>query len=128
MILTALIAGVLTALGFVFLAMKFGNGPIRLMLGYAWATDLTITAACLWLFALSGTISGMLTGIMTGLTASLILSLARNILGYRKVIRNGSRFHTIDTPGRWTAFVQKATRDFAQGTGPREDTAKRHAA
>lgn len=83
MITTAIFAGTLTAIGFLFLAMKFGNGFVKTALGYAWLTDITVTFGCIALFAMSGTISGLMTGIVTGVIASLGLSIARKMVGYR---------------------------------------------
>lgn len=109
MILTALIAGTLTAIGFVLLAMKFGKPAVLTLLGYAWLTDILITLGCITLFASSGTVSGLLAGIMTGLVASMILSLARKTLGYRKLSIVRRKWY------RWTITPHDYEGDWAKG-------------
>lgn len=100
MIATSLFAGILTTVGFLFLALKFGPEFVRTLLGYHWATDIVMSVVCLWLFALSGTISGMMTGVMTALFISVLLSVARNVFGYRTWTRKtGWTEHS----GKWAS-------------------------
>lgn len=57
--------------------------PIRLMLGYAAAVDVSITI--LLFVAMSGTLGGELIATLTGLLLALFLTAGRYCIGYSKV-------------------------------------------
>lgn len=61
-------AGLLSALGLLFLIFKFG---IRRVISYDIPIDITVTAFLVWAFA--GTYSGMLAAMIGGLVVSIIL-------------------------------------------------------
>jgi len=114
MIGTATFAGLITALGLIFLAMKFGRGVILTLLGYAWVTDIVVTLGCIALFASSGTISGLMTGIVTGVVASIALSAARKTMGYRTLRVHHPRWYIWslrweEHAGEWAAKFRKFT-------------------
>lgn len=71
MLTTALIAGALTALGFMLIAAKLNGSLLKLMLGYGWATDIAITVLCITLGASSGTATGLFMAMMAGIVISL---------------------------------------------------------
>jgi hypothetical protein len=108
MITTTLTAGILTAIGLAFIAMKFGNNFVRKLLGYSWAVDVLATLSFMWLFAISGTISGMMTGIIAGLMVSIMLWVAKQIMGVRKLQKdeNGNLRWT-NTKGAWESKVRE---------------------
>ena len=87
MISTALIFGLLTAVGFILIATKFDRRVFLLLLGYSWATDTIITLFCIALGASSGTASGLFMAVIAGLALSLYLSIARKVLGHATLER-----------------------------------------
>lgn len=107
MISTAITAGMLTALGFAIIAMKFGNNFVRRLLHYGWAVDVALTLGFMWLFAISGTISGMMTGIVAGIIISLMLWVAKKIYGSQKLVMDNGKIYWEDQEGEWKNSFRK---------------------
>lgn len=99
-------AGILTILGFGFLAAKFGWPFVQKLIGMDWLIDIIGTLGFMWLFAITGTFSGMMTGIAAGVMLSAILFFARKLLPHKKLIRG----RWIDVPGEWTGDIQNHVR------------------
>lgn len=111
MIATALIAGLLTALGFILIVAKLNTNVIKLMLGYGWATDIVISVLCILLGASTGTASGLFMAIVAGLALSVTLTLASRFMGHARIQRDGLKFHIINHPGAWTAAWQRRMKE-----------------
>ena len=68
-------AGIIAALGFIFLLLKFG---IQRVAKFDIALDVAITFFFIWMFA--GTFAGMMAGLTAGLIISIFLYVARRIV------------------------------------------------
>jgi len=73
-------AGLLTALGIIFLLYKVG---FKKILGYDIYVDIVATLGLMYLFA--GTYSGMMAAIVGGLFISVVLIIAKQAIGYEKL-------------------------------------------
>jgi|TARA_B110000908_G_C9964975_1_gene318553 hypothetical protein len=73
-------AGLLTAMGIVFLLYKVGFNKI---LGYDVIVDIVATLGLMYIFA--GTYSGMMAAIIGGLFISVILIIAKKFVSYEKL-------------------------------------------
>ena len=73
-------AGLLTALGIVFLLYKVG---FKRVLGYDVIVDIVATIGLMYVF--SGTYSGMMAAIIGGLFISVILIIAKKFVDYEKL-------------------------------------------
>ena len=73
-------AGLLTAMGIVFLLYKVGCNKI---LGYDVIVDIVATLGLMYIFA--GTYSGMMAAIIGGLFISVILIIAKKFVSYEKL-------------------------------------------
>jgi len=73
-------AGLLTALGIVFLLYKVGFNKI---LGYDVIVDIVATIGLMYIF--SGTYSGMMAAIIGGLFISVVLIIAKQFINYEKL-------------------------------------------
>ena len=73
-------AGLLTALGIVFLLYKVG---FKWVLAYDVIVDIVATIGLMYIFA--GTYSGMMAAIIGGLFISVILIIAKKFVGYEKL-------------------------------------------
>lgn len=79
------IAGLLSALGLLFLIFKFG---IRRVISYDIPIDVTVTAFLMWAFA--GTYSGMMAAMVGGLIVSVVLYTLKRTMT-REVLKLESR-------------------------------------
>jgi len=75
-----LTAGIIAALGMIFLLLKFN---IRKILNHDILIDVLITFFFIFIFA--GTFSGMIAGLFAGLIISVFLFIAKRTLGYQKL-------------------------------------------
>ena len=73
-------AGLLTAMGIIFLLYKVG---FKRVLGYDVLIDIVATIGLMYIFA--GTYSGMMAGIVGGLFVSVVLLVAKKFMGYEKL-------------------------------------------
>lgn len=108
MITTTMTAGILTAIGLAFIAMKFGNNFVRQLLGYSWAVDAFVTLSFVWLFAISGTITGMMTGIIAGIVVSIMLYIAKQLIGTRTLQRDQlGNLTWVDNAPQWKSKMDE---------------------
>ena len=73
-------AGLLTALGIIFLLYKVG---FKRVLGYDVIVDIVATIGLMYIFA--GTYSGMMAAIIGGLFISVVLIIAKQFVSYKKL-------------------------------------------
>lgn len=73
-------AGLLTALGIIFLLYKVG---FKKVLGYDILVDIVATLGLMYIFA--GTYSGMMAAIVGGLFISVVLIIAKQFVSYEKL-------------------------------------------
>jgi hypothetical protein len=73
-------AGLLTALGIIFLLYKVG---FKRVLGYDVIVDIVATIGLMYIFA--GTYSGMMAAIIGGLFISVVLIIAKRFVNYEKL-------------------------------------------
>jgi hypothetical protein len=73
-------AGLLTALGIIFLLYKVG---FKHVLAYDVIVDMVATAGLMYMFA--GTYSGMMAAIIGGLFISIVLIMAKYFVNYQKL-------------------------------------------
>ena len=73
-------AGLIAALGFIFLLLKFG---IRKVARFDIALDIVITFFLMWIFA--GTFAGMMAGLTAGLIVSVFLFAIRRTIQTEKL-------------------------------------------
>jgi|TARA_B110000208_G_C11486213_1_gene327748 hypothetical protein len=73
-------AGLLTALGIIFLLYKVG---FKNILGFDILIDIVATIGLMYLFA--GTYSGMMAAIIGGLFISVVLIIAKQFINYKKL-------------------------------------------
>lgn len=95
-----IIAGLLSAFGFVLMMAKFSKRVLRIILGYDWAFDAFITIT--FMIFMSGTYSGAMMSIISGICISIVLWITKNVIGYEKLIRKEKDFVWHRFPGTWT--------------------------
>lgn len=95
-----IIAGFLSALGFVLVTAKFSKRILRIMLGYDYIVDTFITIG--FMIFMSGTYSGMMMSIISGICISIVLWITKHIMGYEKLVREDGDFVWTRFPGTWT--------------------------
>jgi len=98
MITTAFTIGLLTAVGFILLALKMNRTYLKLFLGYSLITDIGLSLLCVVMGASSGTVTGLFTSMVAGILMSLALTAARASIGYAKIHRTKYWFEVVDYP------------------------------
>lgn len=89
---------------------KFGKGFFRKLLGYDAWVDIVVTLALpIWLGL---TYSGVVLGIIAGLSMSIILFVAKNVLGYSRLERDGWKFHWVNHEAIWMTDLIGASESF----------------
>jgi hypothetical protein len=78
--ITYLLTGMLTALGFWIILMKLN---IKKVLNFEVGIDVLFTVGMV--AYLAGTFSGVMTGVVAGITLSLLLALSKKIFGVEKI-------------------------------------------
>jgi hypothetical protein len=94
-ITTAFIIGLLTAIGFILIALKLNRTMLKLFLGYSLITDIGLSVLCVVMGASSGTVTGLFTSMVAGILMSLSLSAARASIGYAKIHRTKYWFKVV---------------------------------
>jgi hypothetical protein len=107
----------MTVTALLFLALKFGKGFIRKLIGHQVIVDVVVTMLFMWMFAITGTISGMMTGIAAGLIVSIVLFVAGKLFTHSRLERIGSKLVWVDHEGEWV----KAFKDMQNNRGPAYD-------
>ena len=93
MIVTALVASVLTSCMYITLVGRFSKRSLYLMNGYSAFVDLLFTLFVIGISATTATTTALLISAFTGVILSVSLILLRRYLGYTKIERvNGSWF------------------------------------
>lgn len=105
------LAAFCTVLAILFLALKFGKGFMKRLIGMDWLVDIAVTIFFVWLFAITGTISGMMTGIFAGLMISIMLLAARAIFPHQRLVRKGSKLEWEDRDGILVEKAKQAMKD-----------------
>jgi len=77
-------AGIITAIGIIFVVMKLNSITLRRLLAYDFIIDVVVTAGLIVL--LKGTNSGLQTAMLSGAILSIILFVTKAIIGYEKMI------------------------------------------
>lgn len=96
-----IIAGILSAIGFVLIMSKFSKKVLHRILGYDWMFDLFITLT--FMAFMAGTFSGAMTGIISGICMSIVLWITKHIIGYEKLVKADDDNLTWKFfPGTWT--------------------------
>ncbi len=109
-------SGILTAVGFVFIAAKFSPTLLQRMLGYDWVVDAAMTVGIMYVFGATGTISGMMAGVVTGLSISVILWLAKNTGTYQKLSKESGHWEWKSYHGKYTLpYIAEALHRWLSG-------------
>ncbi len=107
-------SGILTAVGFVFIAAKFSKTFLLKCLGKDWLLDLCFTLGLMIWFGSTGTISGIVISAITGLCFSLVLYVAKNTMGYIDKDQYYPPKWTPEFLGEKSISVFKGTGDFVK--------------
>jgi len=83
MIITVLIMGILSAIGFILILVKFGSTWVRRMLGYDVYFDIIITLG--FMYFMGNTYSGALVAILSGIFISIVLFITKLFTGYERL-------------------------------------------
>lgn len=100
--LALITAGLLSALGFMLIALKINRKLLLRILGYDWIIDIGVTGLFMWFMA--GTFSGSLVAIINGICISLVLWLGKNIMGYEVIDFSSRPYKWKAYPSTWTFY------------------------
>lgn len=115
-------AALMTVLALLFLALKFGKGFVRKLIGHQIIVDVAVTMLFMWMFAITGTISGMLTGIAAGLIVSIVLFFASKVFSYTRLERTPTGLRWVDHEGDWITFAKQVKENYKDDSDVRHNS------
>jgi len=98
--LALITAGLLSAMGFMLIALKINRTLLLRILGYDWVIDIAVTGAFMWFMA--GTFSGSMVAIINGICMSLVLWIGKNMMGYQTIDFSSRPYKWKSYPSTWT--------------------------
>ena len=91
------ISGILSAIGFILIAIKLNRKWLCRALGYDIFIDITATMGFMWFMV--GTFSGAMVAIISGICISIVLWITKKFIGYEKLEYINSSLEWIKYPG-----------------------------